>query len=269
VRIYFWHISLSVNLPFASFITAALLAVSSLRAAEPASAAMSAAELAERLDSNRQGNALIRSKMDIQSPDSGKRTLQLQIKERRTKNATDIAYVVLWPNEHKGEAVILHQAQSAAKGSIIVPQQPVRAIKASEMKEGLFDSDLSYQDAVENFFAWKKQALVGSETIKGVNCQILESKPDSSSVSIYGKVRSWIDPQRFVPLRIEKYSSSGDLVRRIDVSRVARDEKHHPIPASLTVHGPRKNSVTEFNGARIDQDVNFTDADFTPVKTSQ
>jgi hypothetical protein len=29
------------------------------------------------------------------------------------------------------------------------------------------------------------------------------------------------------------------------------------------VHGPRKNGVTEFNGARIDQDVQFTDADFT------
>ena len=162
--------------------------------------------------------------------------------------------------------MILHQAQGAAKGSIIVPQQPVRAIKSSEMNEGLFGSDLSYQDAVENFFAWKKQALIGSETINGVNCQILESKPDSSSVSIYAKVRSWIDPQRFVPLRIEKYSSSGELVRRIDVTRVARDEKHHPIPASLTVHGPRKNSVTEFNGARIDQDVKFTDADFTPAK---
>ena len=131
------------------------------------------------------------------------------------------------------------------------------------MNEGLFDSDLSYQDAVENFFAWKKQTLIGSETINGVNCQILESKPDSSSVSVYAKVRSWIDPQRFVPLRIEKYSSSGGLVRRIDVTRVARDEKHNPIPASLTVHGPRKNSVTEFNGARIDQDVQFTDADFT------
>jgi hypothetical protein len=66
-------------------------------------------------------------------------------------------------------------------------------------------------------------------------------------------------------MRIEKYSSSGELVRRIDVTRVARDEKHHPIPASLTVHGPKKGSVTEFNGARIDQDVQFTDADFTPA----
>ena len=131
------------------------------------------------------------------------------------------------------------------------------------MNEGLFDSDLSYQDALENFFAWKRQAIVGSQVINGVNCQILESKPDSSAASLYARVRSWIDPQRFVPMRIEKYSSSGELVRRIDITRVARDERHNPIPASLTVHGPRKDSVTEFNGARIDQDVNFTDADFT------
>jgi Outer membrane lipoprotein-sorting protein len=252
-----------VKLLFVSFITATALAVNSARAAEPAAPVVSAAELAERLDSARQGNALIRSKMDIQSPNAGKRTLQLQIKERRTKDATDIAYQVLWPNEHKGEAVILHQSHGVAKGSIIVPKQPVRSIKGSQVNEGLFDSDLSYQDAVENFFAWKKQAIVGSEVINGVNCQILESKPDSPSASPYARVRSCIDPQRLVPLRIEKYSASGELVRRIDITRVARDEKHNPIPASLIVHGPRKNSVTEFNGARIDQGVNFTDADFT------
>ena len=266
VRIHPGSIPLSVKPFFALAIAASAFCLISIHAAEPAPPAMSAAELADRLNAVSQGNALIRSKLEVRSLEGAKRVLQLQIKQRRTKTATDLVYQVLWPDEHKGEAVILHQAQGAAKGSIIVPQQPVRAIKSSEMNEGLFGSDLSYQDAVENFFAWKKQTLVGSETINGVNCQILESKPDSSSVSIYAKVRSWIDPQRFVPLRIEKYSSSGELVRRIDVTRVARDEKHHPIPASLTVHGPRKNSVTEFNGARIDQDVNFTDADFAPAK---
>jgi hypothetical protein len=263
MRNYSGHISSTVKLLFASFITVASLAVNSARTAEPGAATMSAAELAKQLDSVREGNALIRSKMEIQSPDTGRRTLQLQIKERRTKAATDLAYQVLWPNDHKGEAVILHQSQGVAKGSIIVPRQPVRSITGSQMNEGLFDSDLSYQDALENFFAWKKQAIVGSQVVNGVSCQILESKPDSSAASPYARVRSWIDPQRLVPLRIEKYSSSGELVRRIDVTRVARDEKHHPIPASLTVHGPRRNSVTEFNGARIDQDVQFTDADFT------
>ena len=262
VRIHPGKISLAVKPFLALAIAAAAFCLISIRGTEPAPA-MSAAELADQLDAVSQGSALIRTKFEVRSLEGAKRVLQLQIKQRRTKTTTDLVYQVLWPDEHKGEAVILRQVQGVAKGSIIVPQQPVRAIKASQMNEGLFDSDLSYQDAVENFFAWKKQALVGSETINGVNCQIFESKPDSSSVSIYAKVRSWIDPQRFVPMRIEKYSSSGELVRRIDVTRVARDEKHNPIPASLAVHGPRKNSVTEFNGARIDQDVQFTDADFT------
>ena len=269
MRTYFVKTSSSAKLFSALAIWATAFGIIPLHAADPAVPALSATELAARLNALREGSALIRTKLEVQSSDGGRRVLQLQVKERRTKAATDIVYQVLWPNEHKGEAVILHQAGGTPKGSIIIPRQPLRTIKPSQMGEGLFDSDLSYQDAVENFFAWKKQAIVGSETINGVNCQILESKPDSSSLTIYAKVRSWIDPQRFVPMRIEKYSSSGELVRRIDITRVARDERHNPIPASLTVHGPRKNSVTEFNGARIDQDVNFTDADFTPAGLSQ
>ena len=258
--------SSSAKLLFVAAIAAAALSITSLRAAETAPPAISAEELAGRMNVARQGSALIRTQLEVRSLEGGKRVLQLQIKERRTKTATDLVYLVLWPNEHKGEAVILHQsAEGPPSGSIIVPPNTVRALKASQMDEGLFGSDLSYQDAVENFFAWKKQEIVGSEVIKGVNCQILESRPDTSSVSIYSKVRSWIDPHRLVPLRIEKYSSSGELVRRIETTRVARDEQHNPIPASLVVHGPRKSTVTEFNGARIDQDVQLTDADFTPA----
>jgi hypothetical protein len=255
------------KLLFAAAITAAAVFVTTMRAAETASPAMSAEELAGRMNVARQGSALIRTQLEVRSLEGGKRVLQLQIKERRTKTEIDLIYLVLWPNEHKGEAVTLHQsANGAPSGSIILPPNTVRTLTASQMDKGLFDSDLSYQDAVENFFAWKKQAIVGSEVIKGVNCQILESKPDTSAVSSYSKVRSWIDPHRLVPLRIEKYSSGGELVRRIDITRVARDEKHNPIPASLVVHGPRKGTVTELNGARIDQDVTFTDADFTPAE---
>jgi hypothetical protein len=229
---------------------------------------MSAADLAGHIAAASQGSALVRTRLEVQSA-GAKRVLQLQLKQRRTKNTTDVAYEVLWPNELKGSAVILHQSGNSAKGLILVPGQPAREIKPSQMGEGLFDSDLAYEDAVVNFFAWKKQNVVGTEQINGVNCQILESKPDSSSASIYAKVRSWIDPRRFVPLRIEKYSSSGGLVRRIDVTRVARDEKHNPIPANLTVHGPRQNSVTEFTGVHIDQDVNLTDADFAAAGPSR
>ena len=247
----------------------AALSLTSIRAAEPAPAAapaLSAGELASKMDAAREGSASIRMQLEVRTTAGSRRVLQLQIKERRTKTATDLVYLVLWPNDEKGKAVILHQdAGGAPTGSLVEPPNTVRALKPSEMGEGLFGSDLSYQDAVENFFAWKNQAIVGDEVVNGVKCQILESKPDNSSASSYAKVRSWIDPARLVPLRIEKYSASGELVRRIDTTRVSRDEQHRPIPAWLVIHGPRKNSVTEMNGVRIDQNVKLTDADFTPA----
>jgi hypothetical protein len=260
-RIY----SVTMKLLFTFGIVAAALRVSVLSVEQPMASTMSARELARQMDATMQGSALIRTQLAVRFLDGGKRVMQLQIKQRRTETATDLAYRVLWPNDRRDEVVILHQdTGSAPQGSVIIPRQPVRTIGASQMDEGLFDSDLSYQDAIENIYGWKEQAIVGSEAINGVTCQVLESKPGNSSVSMYAKARSWIDPRRLVPLRIEKYSHSGELIRRIEITRIARDEKHNPIPAGLTVHGLRKNTVTEFNGARIDQGVTFTDDDFKP-----
>jgi hypothetical protein len=256
----------SVKLPLSLTLAAITLSSFSIQAQEPAPLPMSANELATRLDASLQGNARIRSQLEIHFPSGGKRVLQLQIKQRRTTTTTDLSYRVLWPNEYKDQAVILHQESGKAPtGSVIIPRQPIRTLGASQMNEGLFGSDLAYEDAVENVYGWKGQALVGTEVINNVNCQILESKPGNSTASIYARARSWIDPRRLVPLRIEKYSASGELMRRIDITRVARDEKHNPIAAGLTVRSPGKNTMTEFNGAHIDQDVNLTDEDFTPA----
>jgi hypothetical protein len=122
---------------------------------------------------------------------------------------------------------------------------------------------LSYEDIIENFFAWEQQAIVGNEAVDGVSCQILESKPGKADRSAYGSVRSWIDVKRLVPLRVEKYSSAGKLVRRIDTTRVVGDAGRQ-IPADLVVHGSRADSSTQLDGSRIRHDVSYTDADFSP-----
>jgi len=253
---------------FLPTVTIAALCLGSLLAAEPAAPtppAMSAEELAQKINAASEGSALIRTQLEVRLTEGNRRVMQLQIKSRRTKTTTDLAYRILWPNDRRDEVVILHQdAGSAARGSVIIPHQPIGALEAARMSEALFDSDLSYQDAVENVYAWKKQAIVGSAAIRGTNCQILESKPDAPSDSTYARVRSWIDSARLVPLRLEKYSASGELVRQIDITRLTKNENRW-IPATIVVHGPRKNTVTEFNGARIDQGANFSDADFTPA----
>jgi len=262
-------LSSSFRISFRAIIGAAALFVAALPAAEPEPAAASAKDLANQMSAARQGNAVIRARLEIPAPD-GRQVFQLQIKERRTSAATDIIYLVQWPKERKGEAVILHQdSGGAARGTIVTPSAPPKTLDASQMEGGLFGSDLSYQDAIENFYAWKEQTVVGSEVINGVQCQIIESKPGRSGISNYSKVRSWVDAKRLVPLRIEKYGASGQVVRRIDTTYVGRDQQDRFIPAKLTIRSPSKNSTTEFDGARIEQGMQLTDRDFTPETVSK
>lgn len=223
-------------------------------------APMSAGELASRLSALRQGGvSYVRLRMEIKHATNEK--FQLQIKQRQKQNATEVVYQVLWPKERKGESVLLRKiGNRPASGSVFVPPNTVRTIE--DLKEPLLASDLSYEDIIENFFGWEHQSIVGAEAVEGVNCQILESKPGKGERSTYARVRSWIDTQRMVPLRVEKYSSSGQVLRRIDTTRVVPDAGHH-IPANLTVRGARQGSSTELDGSSIRHDVNYTDAEFT------
>ena len=240
--------------PLFSTLAGLLLAISPALAASPDSQ-MSAKELAGRLATAQEGTSLVRLTMQA------KGAVQLQLKQRRTGGETDVLYQVLWPKERKGEAVLLHKsAGSAASGWLLAPPNKPRPLGTGQMSEPLLGSDLAYEDAVENFFAWDNQTLAGSETVDRVNCLILDSKPGGGS--IYGRVRSWVDPKRLVPMRVEKYLSSGRLARRIETTRVANDDKGRPIPANLTVH--HGDSSTQLDGSRIRHDVNIPARDFTP-----
>jgi hypothetical protein len=253
-------------LPVAAATLGLALLISSVASADTAPATITAKDLAADLSALQDGAFYVRVRLEVkQPPDTTKIALQLQIKERRTKTVTDLVYQILWPKERKGQAILLHKADgSAPTGSLFIPPDKPRPLKSSQMADTLFASDLSYEDVIENFFGWENQAIVGNEVLNRVNCLILESKPDKSEVSNYARVRSWIDPRRLVPLRVEKYLPSGQLARRIDTTRVATDDKGRPIPADLTVRGLQGDSVTDLDGSRIRHDVVYTDREFTP-----
>jgi hypothetical protein len=229
------------------------------RAAE-STAPMTANDLASRLSAFRQnGASYVRLRMEIKGTTT--EVLQLQIKERRTKSSSEVVYQVLYPKERKGESVLLQKGGNRpASGSVFVPPNTLRPI--DDLTDPLLGSDLSYEDAVDNFFAWDQQAIVGTEVVEGVKCSILQSKPGKDERTLYGSVRSWIDVRRLVSLRVEKYARSGHLLRRIDTTRVVVDAGQE-IPANFTVGGARPDSLTLIVGSRIRHNVAFTDRDFT------
>ncbi len=232
------------------------LAGSSLSAAD-----LSANELAGRLSAARSEPATyVRLRMEIRQG-GARDVLQVQIKERNGKNSTDLAYQVLFPKERKGETVLLKKSGNSVSGSVIEANGQVHPLE--QLKQPLLGSDLSCEDVIDDFFAWDRQAIVGTDTINRTPCQILESKPGKGERSSYASVKTWVDSARLVPLRIEKYGSSGQLVRRITTTDVVKDAGRH-IPAKLIVDAARKDSLTDLDGSKIKHDVNYTDQDFTP-----
>ena len=235
----------------------------SVSAADTAAPVISATDLAAKLSASQQdGSSFVRLKMDVTG--ATKISLQLQIKQRRTKATTEVVYQILWPKERLGESVLLRKTgNQTAKGLIFVPPNTVRALDSSQIKEPLFGSDLSYADILENFFAWENQAIIGTEIVDRVSCQILESKPGKGQRSNYASVRTWVDARRNVPLRVEKYLASGQLARRIDSGRVVTDDIQRHVPAGLTITDPRSNSTTELDGSKLKHGMIYTDAEFT------
>lgn len=218
---------------------------------------VSAPDLAAKLSALQQdGTSLVRLKMDMQ----GRSSLQLQIKQRREGGSADVLYQVLWPKERAGEAVLLKKSGSqAGTATTFTPPDKTGTL---EMSSGLFGSELTPADVLENFFAWPTQTITGSEAIGRVTCQILESKPGKGQRSAYASVRTWVDTRRSVPLRIEKYNSSGQVVCRIDSGRIVTDDKDRHVPASFTVS--RNGTSTELDGSKLKHDVAIAADEFTP-----
>ncbi len=229
--------------------------------------ALSAKDLAAKLRVLQQdGSSFVRLKMEVRPPAGApKFSVQLQIKQRRTAGSTEVIYQVLWPTERAGEAVLLKQSGNGpAKGTIFTPPDKSRELTATQMKDALLGSDLSHADVLENFFAWENQAIVGTEVVNRVTCQILESKPAKGQRAAYATVRSWVDSRRLVPLKIEKYAESGEIVRRIETTDVATDDLRRSVPAKLTVSSPQKGSSTVLDGSKLKHGVALGDHDFTP-----
>jgi hypothetical protein len=256
-----------MNLSFPSIRCTLLGAVFLVSVTHAQDAVPTAKDLAAQLDGALQDNSsAVRLKMEISKPSGGAKTvLQLQVKSRRTKSATDIVYQVLWPKERKGESFLLRKSGNRAPtGSVFTLPDSMVSLTAAKMKDGIFGSDLSYEDLVENFFAWDNQAIVGTETVDRVPCQILESKPGGGDRAVYPKVRSWIDLKRMVTLRVEKYTDSGKVVKRIDTTRVAKDDTGRSVAASFSIQRPGQDSLTEIEGTNSRHDLTLGDGEFTP-----
>ena len=94
-------------------------------------------------------------------------------------------------------------------------------ISGQLLRQSVMGSDLSYEDMMESGKLTDKYSAMntGTEVIDGRNCYVLELTAIVTDVN-YFKRKTWIDTERFVPLKEELYAKSGQLLKRTTLSGV-------------------------------------------------
>jgi hypothetical protein len=77
----------------------------------------------------------------------------------------------------------------------------------------LLDSDLTYEDLMENQFRWQKQTLVKEEKYGARDCYVVKSEPAAVDRSHYSAVTSWLDRQVQYPVKVEKVVKATGQVK--------------------------------------------------------
>jgi len=211
------------------------------------------------------GDTTARMRMTIEPVGGGERTvLQIRSFSRRGGDSAVVLQRILWPAARKGEAVMVRQEPGRPAGAFAWRPGQTGALEVSATSP-LWGGDLTHSDLTENFFLWPGQELVGGETIGRVNCRILESRPAAGQSPAYGKIRSWIDPERMVALRIVKFDKSGRPALEIEAGGITRTEGAVYLPAELTFRRTGSGTVTIIEGSGLRREAGHPDALFDPA----
>ena len=224
-----------------------ILATVELRAADRAAEDL----ISRMLDSQNTRGAVVRAKLTVEDDKADqKSSAQIRIRIRRDADMTRILFQALWPDAHKGEAILIERTNRGVTGGFIFqPPEKVTTLGGANMSRPYLDSDLTIEDLADEFWHWPSQRITGEEAIRGDACKIVESRPPGGAKSGYSLVRSWISQEKLLPLRIEKFGRDDRLSKRFTVQKTTR---HDGIWAPMTtfVQTPGKTRTTTLELSR-------------------
>jgi hypothetical protein len=235
----------------------------------PAPAADSVADdLVEKImESQNTRGAVIRATLTVEDAASDRKyAAQIRIRLRRDGNVTRMLFQVMWPDAHKGEALSLERTgRGTVSGFFFEPPEKVTPVDATAMSRSYLGSDLTFEDLADEFWQWPSQKISGEESIRGELCKILDSRPPPGVKSAYSLVRSWISPEKLLPLRIEKFGRDERLAKRITVQKTSRHEGVW-VPVTTLVQRSDGSRQTTLKLSRGERNIEIPIEEFLPEK---
>jgi outer membrane lipoprotein-sorting protein len=128
----------------------------------------------------------------------------------------------------------------------------VRRIAASDRRSSFVGSDFTYEDISGRDVSDETHTLVRHETLAGRPCYVLESRPVAGAD--YARRVSWIDSERWLPLKEEYFDGRGQKIREFSADSVEEIGGHWTVTRRTmrTLQTGQRTEVT-FQGTSYDQ----------------
>ena len=189
---------------------------------------------------------------------------QLLIKGKRNGGASKVLYQVLWPKRSMGETLVIEKtADRNTRCWVFTPPDGVVVLTQEGVCGPFFGSDLTIEDVAEDFWYWPTQKIVGEGTFDHQRCKILESRPAAGTATSYSLVRTWIDLEIALPLRIEKFGHDGQLIKRLTAERIMKQDNNRWTAGTVIVEPADGRTRTALEGKHADRDIEIPDEDFS------
>lgn len=120
-------------------------------------------------------------------------------------------------------------------------------LRGSALRDSVMGSDMSYEDmtAGGGILADYRATLAGTETLDGTDTYVIDLEARSRDVP-YSQQRIWVDAERYVGLKSEMYSRSGDLLKVMRTLELT-EQAGKIFPVRLRIEDKlRRDTYTEF-----------------------
>jgi outer membrane lipoprotein-sorting protein len=133
------------------------------------------------------------------------------------------------------------------------------------LRQSVMGSDLSYEDLMEdpklqNLYT---AAVVGEETRLERPCWVLELKARPGADPSYHSRKVWVDKDRFLPLKEERYATSGKLLKTSEVTSVRQFQQRWVAERAVFKDALKNDGGTEFTVLSVEFDAKIPDTIFS------
>jgi outer membrane lipoprotein-sorting protein len=182
------------------------------------------------------------------------------------------------PEEVARMGVLVREAEAGAlaeqgpRGSEIYLYLPefrrVRRVSPRQATTSLFGTAFSYEDfdRLHGQIRSSRIETLGEVQCAGRRAYLVEAKPNEGEESTYTQVRSLIDAETCLPLRVEYFDASGELSKRLETDPATFERvKGIWIARSVAMSDLEEGveSVLSIDSIRFDEDI--PDRTFTPA----